>query len=415
VACAFVTHCLTTGTVFYTFGVFFHPLSDHFGWTRAEISFGFSMAAVLGALYAPFVGRFVDRGGPKPVQIFGAVMLGAAYFALAAVESLGQYYLAMGCLVAAGSTCLGPVTSNAAVTRWFVRRRGRALGIATAGISMGGVIFVPLTQYLIGSIGWRGAFVVIGVIVVAVGVPPVWLWMRRSPEEMGLLPDGAVPREKLDRSLLEAELERSFTARDAVRTRNFWLIAVAFAMTVSGLSAVLLHQIPYLIDEGMDPGVASWMLGGTAGVGVLGKLGFGTLIDRFDQRRVTLFCFALQAVGVVLLFFVRSPLLLFLYVVVYGYSMGGNATLQATIVGECFGRLHYGSIAGRMSPILVTCQALGVPLVGWIHDTTGSYVAAFAMIVAATGVAAICIWNLELPGRRAALLTTVRAVEAGTG
>jgi MFS family permease len=322
-------------------------------------------------------------------------MLGLGYLALSGVQTLGQYYACMGLLVAAGSAALGPVSSNTAVARWFVRGRGRAFGLSTAGISMGGVVFVPLTQFLIDHVGWRGAFVGIAAIVVLVGIPPIALWMRRSPEEMGLRPDGDAPHEKLDIGAIEAEIERSVTAADAVRSLNFWLIAAAFALTISGLSAILLHQIPYLIDQGMDPTLASWILGGTAGVGVVGKLGFGALLDRFDERRVILFCFGLQAVGIALLFFAAKPWMLCLYVLVYGYSMGGNATLQATILGRVFGRLHYGSIAGRMSPIIVSFQSAGVPLVGWLHDRTGGYTVAFTTVIVTTIIAAACIANVR--------------------
>lgn len=215
---------------------------------------------------------------------------------------------------------------------------------------------------------------------------------------MGLLPDGEPYRAtETDIGLVESEIERSVSPYDAVRTREFWLIAVAFGLTVSGLSAILLHQIPYLLDQGVSPHVASWVLGGTAAVGVIGKLGFGALIDRLDQRRVILFCFGLQALGVSLLFLA----VLTVYVVLYGYAMGGNATLQATVIGESFGRAHYGSIAGRMSPVIVTLQAIGAPFVGWIHDRTGSYQIAFLTVLLTTLFAAACISGIRLSPARA--------------
>jgi cyanate permease len=218
---------------------------------------------------------------------------------------------------------------------------------------------------------------------------------------MGLRPDGeAAHLTEREIDLVEHELEISVSAREAVRRRDFWLIAIAFGLTVSGLSATLLHQIPYLLDQGVSPRVAAWVLGGTAAVGVIGKLGFGTLIDRFDQRRVILFCFSLQALGVSLLFLRMTPIVLASFVVLYGYAMGGNATLQATIVGEIFGRGHYGAIAGRMSPVIVTLQALEVPLVGWIHDRTGGYQAAFVLILLATLLAAACIRGIRAPRKR---------------
>lgn len=387
---------MNVGTVFYGFAVFFRPLSLYFGWTRAQTSWGFSLATVLGAFYAIVLGRFVDRYGPRPVQLFGAAVLGVGYVVLAATRSLAQYYLAMGLLVALGSAALGPVSSNTAVARWFLARRGTALGISTAGISMGGVIFVPLTQLLIDRFGWRGAFLGLAAIVVGCGMPPVALWMRRSPESMGLRPDGEPFRvSERNIGLVERELERSISPSEAVRSRDFWLIAIAFGLTVSGLSAILIHQIPYLLDQGASPALASWVLGGTAAVGVIGKLGFGTLIDRLDQRRVILFCFSLQALGVSLLFFATSPAVLVLYVVLYGYAMGGNATLQATVIGESFGRVHYGAIAGRMTPVIVTLQALGVPFVGWIHDRTGGYQTAFGLVLLTTVIAAACISGIR--------------------
>lgn len=397
VAVAFLTHCLTVGCVFYTFGVFFTPLITEFGWSRSQLSWGFSLISLCGALYAPLVGRLVDRYGPRPSQICGVLVLGGAFMLLGRVHSLVQYYLLLGGLVSLGSSALGPIPSNGAVAGWFLRRRGRALGLATAGISMGGVVFVPLAQCLIGRLGWRGAFVTLGATVVAVGLAPVALVMRRPPA--ALPPIEHFPRASGPE--LEHEIERSVTARDAVRDPNFWLIAAAFSLTVMGLSAILLHQIPLLIDFGVTPAHAALALGATAGVGVIGKLGFGTLLDRYDQRRVIVACFLLQAAGLLLLPFARVPALLVLYVLIYGYAMGGNATLQATILGECFGRLHYGAIAGRMSPLIVLSQAMAVPAVGWLRDRTGSYVPAIVLVFVLTLGAAFCISRLRPPARQA--------------
>ncbi len=395
VAVAFLTHCLTVGCVFYSFGVFFTPLLHEFGWSRAQLSWGFSSISIFGALYSPFVGRIVDRYGPRPSQLFGVVVLGTTFMLLSRVHSLWQYYALLALFLSLGSSSLGPIPSNTAVAGWFHRRRGRALGLATAGISMGGVVFVPLAQTLIERVGWRGAFVAIGATVIAAGLLPVALVMRKPPKELAAIERGT-PGGPFD---LTAELERSVTAREAMRDRNFWLIALAFSLTVMGLSAVLLHQIPLLLDLGVDPSHAALALGATAGVGVVGKLGFGALLDRFEQRRVIVACFVLQAMGLVLLPFARVPAVLVAYVLVYGYAMGGNATLQATILGECFGRLHYGAIAGRMSPFIVLSQAAAVPFVGAIRDRTGTYTPAIALIVVLTLAAALCISRLRVPAR----------------
>ena len=395
VAVAFLTHCVTTGIVFYSFGVFLNSLTEQFGWTRAQVSFGFSLVAMCGAVYSPFVGRVVDRYGPRPSQLTGACAMALGFFLLRGINSLAQFYILMGAVVALGSTALGPLPSNTAVANWFVRQRGRALGISTAGISMGGVVFVPLTQFLIDHYGWRDALGLLGLFVLLATVPPVALFMRRSPESMGLRPDGAAPPAAGIRFDPTEEIERSWTPAQALSHRNFWLIAGAFALTVMGLSATLLHLITFLRDRGIGARDAAWVLGATAGVGVVGKLGFGALLDRFEQRRVIMWCFGLQAVGVMLLIVANGPVSLFLYVLVYGFAMGGNATLQATILGECFGRLHYGAIAGRMNPFIVFIQALAIPAAGAIRDSWGTYVPAFVGIFIANLIAIACIARLE--------------------
>ena len=396
VAVACLTHCLTVGCVFYSFGVFFTPLREEFGWSRAQLSWGFSSISIFGALYSPLVGRVVDRYGPRPSQLLGVLVLGGTFMCLSRVHSLLQYYCLLALLLSLGSSSLGPIPSNTAVAGWFRRRRGRALGLATAGISMGGVVFVPLSHTLIERFGWREAFVILGTIVIAAGLLPVALVMRKPPDELPPIEQGAPG----GRSDLSAELERSVSAREAVRDPNFWLIALAFSLTVMGLSAILLHQIPLLIDLGVDGSRAALALGATAGVGVIGKLGFGALLDRFDQRKVIVGCFLLQAAGLLLLPFARVPAMLILYVLIYGYAMGGNATLQATILGECFGRLHYGAIAGRITPFIVLSQAAAVPLVGWIRDRTGTYIPAIGIIFVLTLAAALCISRLRLPQTR---------------
>lgn len=394
VGVAFVAHCITTGIVFYSFGVFLPSLTAAFGWTRAEASFGFSLASLCGAFYSPAVGRSVDRHGSRPAQLVGGLAMAAGFALLRGIDSLLEFYLVMGLVVSLGATALGGLPSNAAVARWFVRRRGQALGVATAGISMGGVIFVPLTQWLIAHHGWRGAFAWLAVIVLGAALPPVALFMRRSPEAMGLRPDGEPPASGADPAALR-ELERSWTAPQALRSRNFWLITAAFSLTGAGLSATLLHQIAFLADRGLALSDAAWVLGATAGMGVVGKLGFGALLDRYGQRRIILLCFGLQALGVLALMAPTSAPMLALFVVVYGFAMGGNATLWATVVAACFGRLHYGAISGWMTPFIVFIQALAIPLAGAVRDAHGGYEPAFAGIVGLTVAAMACIAALD--------------------
>jgi len=345
----------------------------------------------MSAVYAPWVGRLVERRGPRFVQILGAVVLSAGLALLGTVRGVLGFDLVMGLLVALGATCLGGITCNTAIASWFSTGRGRALGIATAGISMGGVVFVPLTQALIERVGWRGAFGVLAVVVIAVLLPPIVLLLEGSPSSAAG-PSGLGPEE---RAALEHELRVSIAPADAFRSRNFALLAFALSISGAALSVVLLHQITFMTDRGMGERVASWTLGATAGMGVVGKLGFGWLLDRFDQRRIAGLCFLLQSVGVGLLLLTRGPAMLAVFVLVYGFAMGGNATLQATLVADCFGRLHYAAIFGRLLAFAVAVQAVAVPLAGWLRDRTGAYEPIFATLGAATLLSAVASQGLD--------------------
>jgi len=402
VLAAFVCHAVNVGLMFYAWGVFLTPLAAHFG-GRAAVALGYTGVQVATALYGLVVGPIVDRRGARPVETVGALLLGGGFLALSRVDSLPALYLVLAGPVALGSTCIGALPNNAAVARWFVRRRGQALGIATAGISAGGIVCAPLAQWLIERVGWRNAYAILGSGVVLIVLPVVLAFMRRDPADLGLLPDGEpYTRERGRASLreVERELAGSLAPAAAVRHPSFALLALVFALTMAGLAGTLLYQIPLLLDRGMGPHQASLVLGATAAMGVVGKLGFGALLDRFDQRRVAAACFVLQALGVLLLWQGRGPVLLACYVVLYGYAMGGNATLQASLVAEAFGRAHYGAIAGRLTPFVVLAQALGVPATGWLRDATGSFGPALALIMTAALLAAVLVLRIPLPAQQ---------------
>src|SRR5262249_46615299 len=206
-------------------------------------------------------------------------------------------------------------------------RRGRALGIATAGISAGGIVFAPLGQYPIRRPGWGDAYLVLPLLIPLLVLPLVLGFIRRGPADLGLVPPGMprgrqAPPESL--AQVERELEHSLRPEQAVRRTSFWLLAVAFGITMAGLSGVLLYQIPLLVDRGMPAAQASLVLGATAAMGVVGKLGFGALLDRFDQRRGAAACFCLQAARGPLLLPARRPGALAWHVVLYGYAPHGG-------------------------------------------------------------------------------------------
>src|SRR5262245_59500958 len=175
--------------MFYAWSVFLTPLAQEFG-GRATAAPGLPLPPAPPAAYGLVVGRMVDHRGARPVEIFGALTMALGFFLLAHAQSLTALYLCLAGPVALGSTCIGALPNNAAVARWFVARRGRALGVATAGISAGGSVLAPLAQYLIPHLGWRRAYVVLAVLLLVLVLPLVLGFMRRDPADLGLVPDG---------------------------------------------------------------------------------------------------------------------------------------------------------------------------------------------------------------------------------
>ncbi len=398
---AFVCFAVNTGLIFYAWGIFLVPLAEAFG-GRARVSGAYSAMQLASAAYGLYVGRLVDRHGARPIQVVGVFALAAGFLGMSQVVALPGLYLCLAGPIAVGSTCIAALPNNAAVARWFVRRRGQAFGLSTAGISAGGILFAPLAQWLNDHYGWRHSYAILAGVILVLLLPPIVAFMRRDPSDLGLLPDGDVPATadagRLAR--LDHELETSVKPSTAVRLPSFWYLAAAFGLTMGGLSAVLLYQVPLLIDRGMDPQHASFVLGATAAMGVVGKLGFGALLDRYDQRRVAAVCFCLQALGVLILWLAHGAVWLTIYVVLYGYAMGGNATLLASLIGETFGRVYYGTISGRLTPFVVGSNAIAVPLTGLVRDRTGGFGPALVGVILAALVAAVLILRVTLPRRR---------------
>ncbi len=256
VAVAFVCHAVNTGLIFYAWSAFLTPLAAEFG-GRAPVAAGYTLLQIAAATYGFAVGRIVDRRGARLVQATGGAALAVGFVLVSRAHSLPALYCCLAGPVALGSTCIGGLPNNAAVARWFVRRRGRALGASTAGISAGGIVFAPLAQHLIVTVGWRAAYAILGGVVAVLVVPSALVLMRRDPADLGLLPDGEPPLPSAREpalALYARELERSVRPDVAVRHANFWLIAASFSLTMAGLSTVLLYQIPLLIDRGMPAG-----------------------------------------------------------------------------------------------------------------------------------------------------------------
>lgn len=396
VASFFVTLFLAA-SIGATHSVFFKPIIEEFGWSRTAFSTVLSVNVVLGALLAPLWGRLVDRHGPRGVVPAGAAIVGLSMVLLSQMRSMLQAYVLYTLLaLGAGGKSLVPVST--ALSQWFHRRRGLALGIALVGTGLGGVALAPTASLLDRELGWRSGYLFFGILIWIALIPLLLLVLRRRPEDMGLAPDGDEPR--LEAAGAEHPAERPRQAvglalREAVRTPTFWLIALGFTLPMFAGRAIMIHLVPVVTDSGVAPERAAAAYGMTAGLSVVGRLAFGAAADRFRKRRVFALCYLIQAVGISFLIGLETlgPIALLGFIVVFGCSYGGSISLAPLLIADCFGIASMGVILGALGIAAMVGGALGPIFAGRVYDATQSYEIAFVVFAAAQLVAAVAILN----------------------
>jgi MFS family permease len=390
VAAAFVILFTAYGAQ-YSFGVFFSALLEEFGWSRAGLSGVFSLYAFSYSAFGFVAGRLTDRWGPRRVIAAGGLFLGGALAAMAAVSALWQPYLVYGVVAALGMGT-AYVPCNGTVVKWFARRRGLAVGLASSGGSVGTFVLPPVSQLAVGALGWRGAYVVFGggVFLILLAAAQV---MRRDPESMGLHPDGVAAVQASARAAAGG-----LSLGAAIRTGAFWLLCAAFTATWIPVFVPLVHLVPFARDLGHPPLVAASAVSVLGAGAVLGRLVMGLASDRLGRLPTIGAAMLLQAVAFAALALVAGLPALYATALLFGYSYGAVSALFPAVVGDVFGRAQAGSIVGLLFMLAGSMAAWGPLGAGAVHDATGSYRAAFVIsagfnLLAAVLLAAFAVWQ----------------------
>lgn len=352
----------------YAFGVFFAALVEEFGWSRASLSGVFSLYAGVYSGLALVAGRLTDRWGPRAVIAIGGALLGVALAAMSGVGALWQPYVLYGTIGALGmSTAYVPC--NATVAKWFTRRRGLAVGLASAGGSLGTFALPPVAHLLVSRLGWRWAYVTFG-LAIALSLNALALLMRRDPEAIGLAPDGDRAD---DAPSSPPPREHAWTVRRALGSRAFWLLFGVFATTWMPVFVPLVHLVPMARGLGIPPLLAATLVSAVGGAALVGRLVMGGASDRIGRRGALAVALALQTAAFVA--FARADHLPALYAasLVFGFSYGAASTLFPATVADVFGREHAGSLAGLLFALAGSMAALGPVAAGLIYDRTGDY------------------------------------------
>jgi len=358
----------------YSVGVFFTPVQREFGWSTATTASAVTVFFWVYALSAPFVGGLAQRIGVRRTVLVGGLLLGGGGALVSLVRELWHLYVFWGVVAAMGSAALY-VAPTMALSRFFLRKRGRAVGWASVGVSMGQATLIPVVAVLIERHGWRVAIRGFGLLVVAVTSIVGYLFLREDPESMGLHVDGEEPGNSEEALDLEKTTDAvHWEPRDAVRTRSFRLIALSYFFAVGGIISVLTFVVPHMIRAGIDPIEASRAFGVIGFMSAAGSFLFGIVSDRLGRRTTIL----ATSAGIAVSFFTASILppdltLLYAWAVLYGLTYGGCPEQYAAIVADYFGGRHSTTLFG----LLTLAGGLGgglFPLIGgWLVDLSGAY------------------------------------------
>lgn len=377
-ACFFFS-MIFAGSGFYSFSIFIKPIESEFGWSRSEISLTMSIYLVIGGIIGPVAGQMVQKFGPRKVMLFGAVSAGACFMAVSQTNSLWYFYTAYA-LLAVSVSCIGIIPISSLLSNWFEQKRGTAIGMSMVGIAFGGLILAPVVGAVTSRWGWHFAFLGIGLLVWAVAIPLIFFVLRNTPAELGLKPDGRgrisdlkphapdIPDEAEAALILDG-----WETRQALSSRTFWLIFVSFFLAPFAQMGVLQHQVPIIMGTGTSEAIAAAALGATAGIGGLGKLSFGRMTESIRFRYVILMCFGLQAMAVVILMNTASSFMVWLYALLFGFSMGGVVVLMPMVVGKYWGLKSYSVLLGIIWVANAAGGSSGTYVSGLIYDYLGSY------------------------------------------
>ncbi len=404
VAVAFFVDFIAVGFFFYSYGVFFKAIATEFGDSRLGVSIGTTVTMGVGAVLAPFIGQALDRYPLKNIIAIGAISMGSGFFLLGFVESPLQFYMVLGIFIGFGSGAMGQLATSKLVSNWFVMKRGTALGIAATGISVSGVVMPAISALIIAEFGWRNGFITYGLITWLVVVPVVLKLVISRPEDRGLLPDGATEKTSL------APPRPKLKTREFLTNRVFWFLTTTIGLLFCIQSATLIHMVPRLTDQGLSLVSASYIASATAFFGIIGKLVYGILVDRWDVRHALWLGIAFQVAGQLLMFAEDRPLTFLLGACLFGFGMGGVVPMQGAVVGAAFGRDSFGKVLGAMRPPMSVIHLLGVPFAGWVFDVNGTYQPAFLAFLGLYLITAIMVSGVRVETRSKQRLRADEAV-----
>ena len=367
----------------YSFSVFLDPMIQDMGWSRSMISSLYSAGSLTAATAMILVGLLLDRYGARTMLTVIGAFFGFAALWMSRVETPGELYVGFAAmrLLGQGSLTLIPSTL---VALWFIRLRGRVMAINSLGSAISLAVFPFLIHFLISQLGWRGAWTSLAFVIWGLLLLPAVALVRRSPESVGLRPDGdpAASGDQSHANPTSATSEVNFTLSEALHTRSFWLLIFAGSSQSLISTALTFHQVSLITEKGLDAGLAATVFSVLAAAALVGNFAAGFLADRFSNRYLLTGGQAMLVVAMLWTFAIFQPWQALVYGGLLGLSMGFLANATAVIWPNYYGRQHLGIIRGVVTTSMVATAALGPMPFGILFDLTHSYTTAILVFLA---------------------------------
>ena len=381
-------------------------ITEDMEWDRTTLAFAVTAGTWTSGLVTPFVGRLADRHGPRPLMPVAVLTIGVCYFALAGIGAVWHFYAAYIVGRAIANPILIGVVPRTMAVNFFRRRRNLAIGLTAMARPFGGAINIQAISLIARTYDWRVAYRLLGVLAFVLAIP-LFIVMRRRPEDIGLRPDGdespepgrsvrqraSAPRSQQS----DEEPEFDWRLGEAVLTPTFWLIVMASSLIVLADGSISFQIVPFLKEFGLSQAVAAVALSISSLLGALANPFWGILSDRFSPRVMALFLLVVSTALLSLFLTASSGSQGFVVVVVWGTAVGGLSILGSMLMARYFGRASYGSITGLMGPFQTGALGLGPTFGAVLYNVTGGYTTLFVYGVASYALAMICIYMARPP------------------
>ncbi len=407
-----ISGAFNLGSAGFATSTFLAVMQADLGWSQTVIFGALSVRVLLGGLMGPIIGPLADHPwAPQVILPIGSIFLALSFILLRWVETPFEYYMVYGVLGALGVAAQGSGMWQTLAIKWFVRRRAQAVSWSNAGAASGPLVFPLFLTFLIGSMGWRDAWLWLGITTLII-VLPLSLMARTSPEVIGMLPDGDTPETKPKSSMTSTTFSSqkvyageaySFTRREALRSRSFWVLTLALALAVVGITGYQAHWIPYFQEQGFSLEIAASGVAVYGFFNVGGRFVWGYLAGKYNIRTMMILQGCLATVGVIFMLFIFNPVMMVAWGVFQGINLAGFFMLQSLATAEFFGRGHIGAIRGFMTPFANGTRAVAPLMIGALHDWSGSYTVPFLLIVGTwilAAVAAVFIRPPQIPSQK---------------